>query len=731
MIRNLKDTTWKINDIRSYAAINKSVWFSSRSQSFKQIIAEIYSYGIQWFYHIQYVTHNDEKITVYEYNGTTGAWWAHQDYRTIKFDADKDAEDIGLLNWIKQNATFVPLELYVHFYPENKKVLVDAAIRDSAGYIIADYYTPITSHLVLKDEIKTLKTSIYSDDGLISTSTAHTSAIQELNKRLDQITDKLTPKQIDALLSAFATLENINLSELASKVTLHNSLISEVKSDFSALEKEFQTTNKNVSDIEAKVNENVVLVDAQNTKLAELEHRINNLPVTPEDMVEFHQRLDSVTGIVDTANQNAAAANQNANEAKGLASAAKTEVDNLKAKVNANEKRSLDNEANLKSLSELFDATKKALEAEDKSLWAEINEIKSLDLNALKNDVNQLSGLGATVAVHERQITQLISDVATNTNNIEINQSAITGHTTHLKEIDTSIENLNELLKDTVKTEELLALGQTVTTHTNQIDELYNITNNHENRLKNAEDKLSDQGQLLNTARADLDEQKDEIAIHHLQIQQLQTDYAALNLSPTDVVNIKNSINEFEEDIDNIENLVTDMTSTIATNANQISNLKIRIDDADGNISINRGIIDEHGQDILRQGMEIDELRKEIDSKQANLVPGTNIEIVYNEETKETIINSTAQINNNWGGITGDITEQEDLIEILSTKVEVSDEEPTDVEFSYQNQIDELKSQLRALQKQLNGLTFVPTTQDEYEDLGTYDENTVYIAKEN
>jgi hypothetical protein len=85
-------------------------------------------------------------------------------------------------------------------------------------------------------------------------------------------------------------------------------------------------------------------------------------------MVEFHQRLDSVTGIVDTANQNAAAANQNANEAKGLASAAKTEVDNLKAKVNANEKRSLDNEANLKSLSELFDATKKALEAEDKSL---------------------------------------------------------------------------------------------------------------------------------------------------------------------------------------------------------------------------------------------------------------------------------------------------------------------------------------------------------------------------
>jgi chromosome segregation ATPase len=345
--------------------------------------------------------------------------------------------------------------------------------------------------------------------------------------------------------------------------------------------------------------------------------------------------------------------------------------------------------------------------------------------------VNQLSGLGATVAVHERQITQLISDVATNTNNIETSQSAIAGHTAHLKEIDTSIENLNELLEDTVKTEELLALGQTVATHTNQINELYNTTNNHENRLKNAEDKLSDQGQLLNTARADLDEQKDKVAMHRLQIQQLQTDYAALNLSPADVVNIKNSINEFEEDIDNIENLVTDMTSNIATNTNQISSLKTRIDDADGNISINRGIIDEHGQDILRQGMEIDELRKEIDSKQANLVPGTNIEIVYNEETKETIINSTAQVNNNWGGITGDITEQEDLIEILNTKVEVSDEEPTDVEFSYQNQIDDIRSQLLALQKQLNGLTFIPTTQGEYEDLGTYDENTVYIAKEN
>lgn len=750
MITNLKRTTWKLNIITNRSEIEADVQFSFTDNQgnitvCKKLIAEIYSKeGASTVrYWVKYITEGDVEITAYNYSSTTDydrLKWAAEYYRNITFT--EDTEDPKLIEWCQLNGVLVPNNTYIHLYRNNNKILVDAAIRDGLGYTISDHYNTKADHNLLKSRVKTLEDKLGNDEeGLTAAILANTRSINELIDLTEHL--DITTQQVDDLVEAFKELEGIDLSDLAARVTYAEKNISTNEEAIKLVDKEVVKMNNR-------------LTTAINTNTANIATNTANISTNTNDIVVIKKTLETVASpevIADLIEKVTFAYNSikplsdqvgaNTNEIKrvenkfdGITDRLDDKIDNVNDRLNDRISDEVD------TLNKRINNEVETLNQEDLEIWAKVNQIdsdlKSLDLSPeivqdLKDNIKELPGIKDSLEAQGLQIDAIEQNIDTIEQNIETIEQNIDTIEQNISTLDEWKTESKELLENTVKTEELAALGVTVAEHTIEInahkERLDEIFDTHIPRISALEGDVTRHEQSIEDLEEETRALYDVNFTQTGQITTLEENFNALNLTPSDVANIKSQISDFTVELQEMNVAIGIITENNASNAEQIIILDEKANTAAAQIDINTKNIDNHSQTLLAQASELQELKEELSLKQSNLVPGENIEIVYDEETEETIINSTAK--SDWGEIKGNIEDQIDLMQILTEKIDTAEEEVNEAEISLQGQIDDLKVQLQILQNQLNGLTFVPTTQDEYEDLGTYDENTVYIAKEN
>lgn len=751
MVTNLRGTTWKIDEVKNYEQVRAQVKFSvfptkTSSITCTEFVAEIYSAPI-YLYHIVYKGVDGSVYTPYFYSGATGGNWDNvncPNFHTIVFDDTEDIENPSLVKWINKNATFIPKNKYVHLYRNNEKIIVDAAFRDAAGYLIHERYVTKKEKKDLLEKIDKLTVDF---DDLDERVQENLSSIQNLESIVTSLRKTLTEEKLGLIEDAIEALRGTSLSEIKGSIAANTILINRNKKSISEIDQritdlagDLNVTNTNLEKTNEKVSNIQNTLTVYNDRITTVEGQLSKITITSD-------QIDAIFAATKNATDKADIAINTSNTAKETADNTQADVNALKTTVAENKNRSEENKDDIVELFSLIEEAKTAYEAKDNELEGKIDTLQasydqlqasydqiSLDhdtITSFTKQVEKIPGLETDLNELIGTVDNLIPFVSANTALSTSNTGRIETLEQQHKDTSSELTRLNELLEKTVKQDELQKLGTTVKENSGYIEVLQTESEDYKKRIGSLETDSTNQQAEINSTKSLLNSWISEIEKNTVDITGLRNDVDNFKEVPNKVANLEYSLDSLDERVETLEEDISTINKQSSANTNDIIEIKQDIDNLETAVESNSETIDEHSAKLVLQQMELDELKEEIDSKQANLVPGTNIEIVYNEETKETIINSTAQINNNWGGITGDVSEQTDLIEILNAKVEVSEEEPTDVEFSYQTQIDDIRSQLLALQKQLNGLTFVPTTQDEYEDLGTYDENTVYIAKEN
>jgi chromosome segregation ATPase len=161
-------------------------------------------------------------------------------------------------------------------------------------------------------------------------------------------------------------------------------------------------------------------------------------------------------------------------------------------------------------------------------------------------------------------------------------------------------------------------------------------------------------------------------------------------------------VGTIKSDVESLNKTTADHTTALTSVNSEFRQIHNTIETIQTIQDSHQSVLTSHGTEIELIKSNIKTIDGDLNSKQDKLTAGENIEITYNEDTQQTVIRSTAQINNSWGGIVGNIEDQEDLMQELNSKIETSDEELNDNGISLQEQINDLKVQLQELKNLLN-----------------------------
>lgn len=289
----------------------------------------------------------------------------------------------------------------------------------------------------LAERVATAETEI---DGLQATTAQHTTEIADLHAKDENLQRQITSNDNDiAALQAKDTEQDSRLNGIDTKLKSHDASIAQNTADIAK-------NTKNIQDNAANIAKNAHELADHAAKLADHEGR---LTAQHEEITANHEAIERLTSVTDglrsdlTEDEAKIEANRDA-----IAHIQEKDVQQ-DGRLDKLEKRATDAEGRLDGLDTKTDNTNTALTAEiDRAKAAELANGKLIAKNAA-----ELATHATELADHEKRITALEGDNATNKQAIADIKAKNTAQDTAISGNTDAIQHLTENLTGYVKTE--------------------------------------------------------------------------------------------------------------------------------------------------------------------------------------------------------------------------------------------------------------------------------------
>lgn len=651
---NLKNTIWEFNDeLIDYNRFFAEAPFHIKNNqgeitdSFDYISVE-YTSGPGYMLYIYFgkgkYSDNDRTLAYQRITGAAHGWT--RNCRTIYFN-DETIINKELYNWLNKWASFkteandTKMYNYIHLYHNNQKILVDAAIRDAKGHKIDIWYAS-------KNDLKTVQQNVESTYSIAFTN----------QQTINEILKSLTGPDTNNVAGFVEQLKNIstNLTDLQGRVTVVEERLDAIdgkEGRLETIESAIETIDertKNYSD--DILNNKIVEI---NSKLSTVDSKLGAIDGALSSVSGFESRIKT--------NEDAIA------ELKNIQHITAEDVQNLIEQANFQEQIN----TNIQAITDI--KTNYATKEELSNNYATKKELSNVNTKVenLSSVPDNIEDLRVLISTNKSNIEKNETAIGTNATNIGKNAIAIGNNTIAIGTNASNIADLQDKVK-VLSTVDVEALQQLAAENNQAIKDNKALIDNNKTLINSNKTLIDGNKALIDSNESRIDnieqtntEQAGLLSQHGIQIAQLYKEIYTSTEEPS------SKITELEGQVDSLISTVTGHSTTITLQQESIANLNTKISEVSAAQVLDRALIDDHATKIIKAQNDIEDINENLSNKQDKLTAGSNIEIVYNEETKTTTINSTAEVSNNWGAITGNIVDQVDLKEQLDARVTISD----------------------------------------------------------
>lgn len=735
-----------------------SGWYAEKSTQGPITIVEVKLYYVNSWTVVDGIESDTpfdkELVFTLNYTGVTGErQWSNDKYKSILFNDPKYDYNgnTSLINFVNKYLKYTPDNNYIHLYQNNNKILVDAAIRDDKGYTISKHYatksaveTSINDIKVeLNNKIEANTSAIESNSNNITNNTGRIENLEEKIKTINPLSwIEITKAQYDNYVSTGATKyevtdlstienpeegnvaqlteeENVTyyrygiyqikdlgkrVDELDSKVVIVQGIAQAAQStaninttNISSLTTKVETNTANISKNSSDLNNlDSKITNINNTLTSKTEEIENNLNTTNTEVTKLKETVDSL-GAYDleqiqrdlTAVQNTAATNSSNISSNSAAITTLQQKDNEQDEKLANYKNLID--ANTESISTAkgtipTDApanvdrnptiAKNAVDIANLKTSVEQLDFSPEEIQSLKSGIQELADAKQQIETNKTNIanntnlintniSELEKKIQTNANNISTNTTSISNLTTNLSNLKGSLSA--SAPENTRTNPTVFANAEDIATLNNKIEAL-NLTPEEVLELKQSIEDIS-------AAKQQIEINKNNISSNLNKIEALETRTADIesNLQIIDNKTIQNAT-DISAANKNIAQNATDIrtaNTNIQANADAIAETNERLD----NLSLTpedvqdlKNQVETNKTNIAAANTSIEELKTSVDANKVsigkieNSVTGLDTRIATNTNNISSLSTSVAANANNISLLTNKINNKQDIL---------------------------------------------------------------------
>lgn len=735
-----------------------SGWYAEKSAQGPITIAEVKLYYVNSWTIVD-GTESDtpfdkELVFTLDYTGVTGErQWSNDKYKSILFNDPKYDYNgnTSLINFINKYLEYTPDNNYIHLYQNNNKILVDAAIRDGQGYTISKHYATKSAvetsindtKTELNKEIAANKTAIENNSKNITNNTGRIENLEEKIKTINPLSwIEITKAQYDNYVSAGATkyevtdLSSIDnpeegnvaqlteetnvtyyrygiyqIKDLGKRVDELDSKIVIVQGIAQAAQSTANTNTTNISSLTTKVEKNTTDISKNSSDLKDLDSKItninntltskteeieNNLNTTNTEVTNLKKTVEGL-GAYDleqiqkdlTAVQNTAATNSTNISSNSAAITVLQQKDSEQDEKLTNYKKLID--ANTESISTArgsipTDAptnvdknptiAKNAVDIANLKTAVEQLDFSPDEIQSLKDGIQELADAKQQIETNKTNIannTTLINNntselekkIQANTNNISINTTSISNLTTDLSNLKGSLSA--SAPDNTRKNPTVFANAEDIATLNNKVEAL-NLTPEEVLELKQSIEDIS-------AAKQQIEANKNNISSNLNKIEALETRATSIesNLqiidnktiqNATDISTANKNITQNATDIKTANTNIQANTDAIAETNKRLDNLSLTPED----VQDLKNQVETNRTDIAAANSSIEELKTSVDANKVsigkieNSVTGLDSRIATNTNNISNLSTSVATNANNISLLTDKVNSKQDIL---------------------------------------------------------------------